>query len=135
MTRSLLSLAFVAAMLAAGCDDNNPSSPTSVKSNTLGSTSTDGSQTSCSAPPTPGGLRVTGRVGTSVELTWNTVVGATSYTVLVGSVPGATNVLSADTVNASIRFTAPDGKSYARVQANSPCGGSPTSPSIEILIP
>jgi len=106
-----------------------------VKSNTLGSTSTDGSQTSCSAPPTPGGLRVTGRVGTSVELTWNTVVGATSYTVLVGSVPGATNVLSADTVNASIRFTAPDGKSYARVQANSPCGGSPTSPSIEILIP
>jgi hypothetical protein len=70
-----------------------------------------------------------------VELAWNTVVGATSYTVLVGSVPGATNVLSADTVNASIRFTAPDGKSYARVQSNSPCGGSPTSPSVEILIP
>lgn len=134
MTRSLLSMALLAAILAGGCsDDNAPTLPTTLN-NTLGTSSGSGSQ-NCSAPSTPTGLRVTGRVGTSVELAWNTVVGATSYTVLVGSVPGATNVLSADTVNASIRFTAPDGKSYARVQSNSPCGGSPTSPSIEILIP
>ena len=133
MTRSLLGMALVAAMLAAGCDDN-PSSPDTIKVNSAGSSSGSGSQ-NCSAPPTPTGLRVSNRVGTSVELTWNTVVGATSYTVLVGSVPGGTNVLSADTVNASIRFTAPDGKSYGRVQANSACGSSPTGPSVEILIP
>jgi len=135
MTRSLLSLAFVAALLAAGCDDNNSTSPTTLKSNTATSTSSDPSQTNCSAPATPGGLRVSSITGTSVEMTWNTVIGATSYTILVGTVPGATNVLSADTVNSSIRFTAPNGKSYARVQANSPCGGSPTGPSVEILIP
>ena len=136
MTRSLLSMALLAAILAGGCsDDNAPTLPTSIQQNSLGTSSGSGSQGNCSVPPSPTGLRVTDKVRTQVELTWNTVNNATSYTLLVGSVPGGTNVLSADTVNTSIRFTAPDGKNYARVQANSPCGGGPTSPSIEFTIP
>jgi hypothetical protein len=78
---------------------------------------------------------VTAKQRTQVELTWNAVVGATSYTVLAGTLPGGTNVFNGDTVNTSVRFTAPDGKNYARVQANSPCGGGPTGPSIEFTIP
>jgi len=133
MTRSLLSMAVLAAILATGCDDS-PSSPTLLH-NTAGSSSGSGSQPSCAPPPAPTGLRVTGKERTSVELSWNAVVGATSYTLLVGSVPGGTNVLAGDTVNPYFRFTAPDGKNYARVQANSSCGGGVTSPTIEFTIP
>jgi hypothetical protein len=43
--------------------------------------------------------------------------------------------ITCDTVNTYFRFTAPDGKNYARVQANSSCGGGVTSPSIEFTIP
>jgi len=134
MTRSLLSMAVLAAFLATGCDDNSPSSPT-ILHNTAGSSSSSGSQPNCAPPPAPTGLRVTAKQQTSVELTWNGVGGATSYTLLVGSVPGGTNVLASDTVNTYFRFTAPDGKNYARVQANSSCGGGVTSPSIEFSIP
>ena len=135
MTRSLLSMAILAAFLATGCsDDDSPSSPT-ILHNTAGSSSSSGSQPNCAPPPAPSGLRVSAKAGTSVELSWNTVIGATSYTLLVGSVPGGTNVLASDTVNTYFRFTAPDGKNYARVQANSSCGGGVTSPSIEFTIP
>jgi hypothetical protein len=69
-----------------------------------------------------------------VELTWNTVAGATSYTLLVGSKPGGTDTLSQSTTHNSFQFTAKDGKQYARVQANGPCGDGVTSPSIEFVV-
>lgn len=137
MTRSLLGVAVLAAILATGCgDDESPSSPSTLtNSGATGSSSGSGSQAGCTRPPAPTGLRVTAKERTSVELTWNAVSGATSYTLLVGAVPGGTNVLNSETVNTSFRFTAPDGKNYARVQANSSCGGGVTSPSIEFSIP
>ena len=136
MTRSLLSTAILAAFLATGCsDDNSPSSPTILRNTAGSSSSGSGSQPNCAPPPAPTGLRVSAKERTSVELTWNVVFGATSYTVLVGSTPGGTNVFASDTANTSVRFTAPDGKNYARVQANSSCGGGVTSPSIEFTIP
>jgi hypothetical protein len=130
-------MAILAAFLATGCgDEDSPSSPT-ILSNTAGSSSSSGSgsQPNCAPPPAPTGLRVTAKERTTVELTWNGVIGATSYTVLVGSTPGGTNVFASDTANPYVRFTAPDGKNYARVQANSSCGGGVTSPSIEFSIP
>jgi hypothetical protein len=74
-------------------------------------------------------------VRTSVELSWNAVAGATGYTLMVGSTPGGTNVLFSDTTQTSFRFTAPDGKSFARVQAHSACGAGPSTGSIEFFIP
>ena len=132
MTRSLLGTAVLAAILAAGCDDN-PSAPTTL-SNDAGSSS--GTSPDCSRPPAPTGLRVTAKERTTVELTWNVAAGATSYTLLVGSIPGGTDVLNQNTGNTSMRFTARDGKNYARVQAESTrCGAGNTSPSIEFSIP
>jgi hypothetical protein len=64
-------------------------------------------------------------VRTSVELIWNAVAGATSYTLMVGSAPGGTDQLFSDTTQTSFRFTARDGKSFARVQAHSACGADP----------
>jgi hypothetical protein len=65
--------------------------------------------------------------GTLVELAWSPVAGATSYTLLVGAVPGRSDVLNSETTQTSFRFTARDGEQFARVQANNPCGGGPTS--------
>jgi hypothetical protein len=131
-TRSVLGMALVAAVLVAACgDDDSPSSPTTLANTASGPTSGG-----CTRPAAPSGLRVTAKERTTVELTWDAVPGAVTYTLLVGSVPGGTNVLNQNTVNTSLRFTARDGKNYARVQVeSSPCGSGSTSPSIEFSIP
>ena len=131
--RSLLGMAALAAVLAAACDDN-PSSPTVLR-NQATSTPDSGNQGACTRPPAPANLRVTAKDRTTVELTWDAVRDANSYTLLVGSIPGGTDVFNQNIFNTSTRFTAPDGKSYARVQAESFCGAGPTGPSIEFSIP
>src|SRR5688572_1968521 len=132
-TRSVFGLVILAAVLAVACgDDDSPSSPSTL-SNT-GGTSTGGSGT-CNPPAVPTGLRVTAKTGNVVELTWNAMPGATGYTLLIGSIPGGTDILNANTVNPTFRLTARDGKQYARVQTESRCGPSNTSPSIEFTVP
>jgi hypothetical protein len=131
-TRSVFGMVILAAVLAVACgDDDNPSSPSTL-SNSGGTSSGSGS---CRPAAVPTGLRVTAKNGNVVELSWNAVTGATGYTLLIGSVPGGTDVLNANTVNATFRFTARDGKQYARVQSESRCGPSVTSPSIEFSVP
>jgi hypothetical protein len=129
MTRSLLGVLTVA-LLVVGCSDESasPAGPTGL-SNSGGSSSTPapGSQPNCSLPPAPTNLHVSSMSGTVVELSWSPIAGATSYTLLVGGVPGASDVLNSNTTQASFRFTARDGQQFARVQAHTACGGGPTS--------
>jgi hypothetical protein len=137
MTRSLIGVLAVAALVAAGCSDEAASTagPTAL-SNSGSSSSTPNSapQASCSLPPAPSNLRVSSMSGTLVELTWSPVAGATSYTLLVGATPGATDILNSGTSQNSFRFTARDGKQFARVQAHTACGPGPTTGSIEFTV-
>ena len=48
-------------------------------------------------PSVPTNLRVTSQVKLAVELSWNAVAGATSYTVMVGGTPGGTDTFFNDT--------------------------------------
>ena len=123
LTRSLC-MAALAAVLAAACDDS-PSTPTTLR-NLAGATPDSSNQGNCTRPPSPTNLRVTAKDRTTVELTWDTVRDANTYTLLVGSIPGGTDVFNQNTFNTSLRFTARDGKNYARVQAESFCGAGPT---------
>jgi hypothetical protein len=137
-TRSVLGITLLAAVVTVGCGgDDSPASPTTLTNSggtSSGSSAGTQGQGGCTLPPAPTGLRVSSQNGTSVELTWNAVPGATSYTLLVGSKPGATDTLSESTTHNSFRFTAKDGKQYARVQANSPCGAGVTGGSIEFVV-
>ena len=74
-------------------------------------------------------------VRTTVELSWNAVPGATSYELMVGSTPGGSDQLFQSTMQTSFRFTAHDGRSFARVQANNACGAGPATGSIEFSVP
>ena len=131
-TRSVFGMVILAAVLAVACgDDDSPSSPSTL-SNTGGTTTGSGT---CNPPAVPTGLRVTAKNGNVVELTWNAMPGATGYTLLIGSIPGGSDILNANTVNPTFRLTARDGKQYARVQTESRCGPSNTSPSIEFTVP
>ena len=124
MTGQLLSVAALAALLTASCGDessNLATGPSSARCTTL--------------PAAPSNLRVTSIVRTTVEVTWNAVPGATGYTLMVGSTPGGTDELLSDTSQTFMRFTARDGRSFARVQANNPCGGGPATGSIEFFVP
>jgi hypothetical protein len=135
MTRKLLACAALAAVLAASCADEAASTATgpSTVSNG-GTTTTTTTQTGCTRPGMPTNLRVTSQVKLAVELSWNAVAGATSYTVMVGGTPGGTDTFFNDTTETSVRFTSKDGKQYARVQANNACGGGPATGSIEYFI-
>ena len=130
MTRRLLAVAACAALTSASCGDDasSPTGPTAHSNSAL-------SNANCTLPVMPSNLRVTSMVRTSVELTWNAVAGANSYTLMVGSTPGATDELFADTSQTSFRFTARDGRSFARVQAHNTCGGGPSTGSIEFFVP
>lgn len=132
-----LGLAILAAAVVAACGDDSPSAPTTLTNTAdVVTTSGSGAPGGCTRPPAPTGLRVTAKERTTVELTWDSVAGAATYTLLVGSTPGGTDVLSQNTMNNFMRFTARDGKQYARVQVeSSPCGAGPTGASIEFSIP
>ena len=111
--------------------------PTGPTGQPNGSTtnSTANTQSGCSRPAVPTNLRVTSQVRTSVELSWSGVAGATSYTVMVGSTPGGSDELFNETSQTSMRFTARDGRSFARVQAQNACGAGAATGSIEFFIP
>lgn len=137
MTRRLLATAVLTALISGSCADESASVPTGPTGQSTSTTtaSTSAPPAGCSLPSAPANLRVTSMVKTSVELTWNAVSGASSYTLMVGSTPGGTDELFSDTTQTSFRFTARDGKSYARVQAHNSCGPGPSTGSIEFFIP
>jgi hypothetical protein len=137
MTQKLLACAALAAVLAASCADEAASTATgpSAVSNSGTATTTTTTQTGCTRPGVPTNLRVTSQVKLAVELSWNAVAGATSYTVMVGGTPGGTDAFFNDTTETYVRFTSKDGKQYARVQANNACGGGQSTGSIEYFIP
>lgn len=138
MTKRLLACAALAAMLAASCADEAASTatgPSAVSNSGTTASTPPTTQTGCTRPGVPTNLRVTSQVKLAVELSWNAVAGATSYTVMVGGTPGGTDTFLNDTTETYVRFTSKDGKQYARVQANNACGGGPSTGSIEYFIP
>lgn len=135
MTARLVGIAALAAVITMSCGDDATDVPTGPSSQSATATSSTTPRPGCTLPPAPTNLRVTSMVRTTVELSWNAAPGATGYTVMVGSTPGGSDELFQDTVQTSFRFTARDGRSFARVQANNACGGGPATGSIEFFVP
>jgi hypothetical protein len=138
MTHTLLASAATAALLAASCSGGSGTTatgPSAVSESGTSAPTTTTPQAGCTRPVAPTNLRVTSQVKLEVELSWNAVAGATSYTVMVGGAPGGTETLFTDTTATSVRFTSKDGRQFARVQANNACGGGPSTGSIEYFIP
>ena len=138
--RPLVGIAVLTVVIAAACADDPstiPTGPTSQSSSAPSgfTTPTAGAPTGCTLLRAPSNLRVASMVRTTVELAWNAVPGATSYTLMVGSTPGGTDELLSDTSQTTFRFTARDGRSFARVQAQNACGSGPSTGSIEFFVP
>lgn len=139
MTLRFLSTIAAVTMLSIGCSDGNDSlvtGPSSTSTDTSVNASTSGTQGGCRQLAAPALLRVTDITGRSVELTWEPVPGgAHGYSVMVGTEPGGSNVLFTNASEPTIRFTAPGGRLYARVQGYTPCGTGPATGSISFFVP
>lgn len=133
MAGRFLGVALLGVMISASCGDDSTAVPTGPSSTATASSVT--ARPGCTVPPAPSNLRVTSLMRTTVELTWNAVPGATSYSLMVGSTPGSSDELFQDTTQTFFRFTARDGRSYARVQAYNACGAGPATGSMEFFIP
>jgi glucose/arabinose dehydrogenase len=92
---------------------------------------------SCSTTP-PGGLTVT-PAGTIVTFRWTAAPAATSYRALVGSAPGASDLLNVDlgattTVSLNTAGVAP-GRYYVRIVGNTGCGVTGASNEVSVTVP
>jgi hypothetical protein len=113
----ILSIVLAAAVTGAcGGADGASSSPTGPSSTTPTTSSQPAPQGSC----VPGNLTASVS-GSAVTLRWSAVNGATEYSVLVGSTPSSSDLLSTNTTNNIYTWTARPGQQYARIQAK--CGG------------
>jgi hypothetical protein len=94
----------------------------------------------CAAPPqAPTGL-VFNRSGSVVGLAWSAPKSGpapTSYTLVVGSQPGGSNVLVLPSGTAATTFvgSAPPGTYYVRILAQNPCGVSGASNEVVVVVP
>jgi hypothetical protein len=122
MTRmGLLSIVLAAAVTGAcGGSDSMGSSPT-APSSASNSASQPTSPASC-PPSAPSNLAVASQQGTVITLQWSAPAGATEYSILVGSTPSSSDLLSTNTSQTNYTWTAKSGRQYARVQARGPCG-------------
>src|SRR5262245_46441668 len=106
----VLSIVLAAAVTGAcgGADSASPSptGPSSTTTTTSSQPQPPAQQTSC----VPSNLAVASINGSSVTLQWNSVSGATQYTVLVGSSPSSSDQLSTNTSNNSYTWTAKPGR-------------------------
>ena len=92
----------------------------------------------CSAPPAaPSGLHVASNGGGTVVLSWNAAVGATSYIVEAGSVPGATNLANSDLGSSGTSLIATSvgrGTYYVRIRGKNACGTGAASNEIVVTV-
>ena len=74
--------------------------------------------------------------GANVTLTWNTVAGAISYVLEVGSSSGLANLLALDIGSAvpSFNGVGPPGSYFVRVRARGSCGLGPPSNEVIVLL-
>ncbi|MEZ5420702.1 MAG: matrixin family metalloprotease [Vicinamibacterales bacterium] len=90
------------------------------------------------APGTPTGL-MAGVSGGLVSLQWTAAAGApaASYTLVVGSVPGGSDILvyPTGTTATALGAPAPPGTYHVRVIATNPCGQSAPSSSVTVVVP
>ena len=138
MTLRFLSAVEIATAMSIGCSDDNDAiatGPTNTSDVNALASAIGGSPSGCNLPSAPANLQVASMTGSTVELAWSPVAGATSYSVMVGTTPGGTDVLFNESSKASFRFTAPDGRSYARVEASTACGHGPATGSISFVVP
>jgi hypothetical protein len=134
MTRSLVGAAALTAFLTAACSgDDSPSSP-STTINSGGSAPTNPAPGNC-AVPAPANLRVSFRMQSLIELSWDAVANSTGYTLLVGTSPTSNDIMRADMASTSYRYAAQNGRQYARVQARATCGAGAISNAIEYSVP
>ena len=74
------------------------------------------------------GLATAGVSGSTANLSWNAVAGATSYRISVGTAAGASNTLSTVVPGTSRQLTGlANGTYFMRVSAVNACGSGPTS--------
>ena len=76
----------------------------------------------CGGPPPAPANFVAAVSGATASMSWGAVALATSYTVEVGSAPGAKDVSTLTSATTSVVANAPTGTYYARVRAVSACG-------------
>ena len=126
MKRAGMLLIVLAAAVTGACGGADSASPSPTAPSSPSAPSTPQAPASC----VPTNLRVASIQGTVVTLEWNSVSGASEYTVLVGSVPGSSDQLSTNTTNTNYTWTARTGRQYARVQAR--CNGAYGSSSNEV---
>lgn len=93
----------------------------------------------CAAPPTaPTGL-VGSHAGGVVTLAWTAPAGVlpTSYTVVAGRAPGASDIVvfSTGTTTTGLAAPAPPGTYYVRVIATNACGQSGASNEVTVVVP
>jgi hypothetical protein len=87
----------------------------------------------CPLPAAPTNLGLT-QSGSSVTFTWQASGGATSYLLVVGSAPGASDLLVSDVgLTTSLTATGPPGTYYVRLLAQNACGNSAGS-SNEVVV-
>jgi hypothetical protein len=90
------------------------------------------------APSAPTELRFT-RSGNLVTLQWTAPASGppSRYRLVVGSVAGGADLLIAETVDnaTSLMATAPSGTYFVKMQAVNPCGASPFSNEVRVIVP
>lgn len=93
----------------------------------------------CTAAPGPPTGLTGGVAGGLVSLQWTAPTGPvpTSYTIVVGSVPGAADILVYPTGSgaSTLGAPAPPGTYHVRVLATNPCGQSAPSSSVTVVVP
>lgn len=93
-----------------------------------------GSGSGCNRPAAPGNFVANVSLN-SVVFTWGAVNNVIDYTLLVGSAPGTSNVMSTNTSQTSYNWNGVNGgRYYARVEARNSCGSGAASSEVTFTI-
>ena len=87
------------------------------------------------APSVPDGLTASVGPGGLVSLAWNVVGEASGYVIEAGSATGLANLAVIPVGTASVSVPAPGGTYFVRVKAVTPCGITPATNEVVVVVP